>query len=227
MIKRLFDVAVSAILLLLCSPVIAVAALGVWLSSPGPIFYLARRSGRNGHLFNMFKLRTMHIGASGASAITAPGDSRVFAVGWLIRNLKIDELPQFWNIIQGDMSLVGPRPEDPEIVAQHYSDWMQETLQVAPGVTSPGAIFGYMMGDTLIDPDAPEASYVAQMLTPKLAIERAYIERATFVSDLHIIVLTAASVLGHAIGRGVGPPRADVAAAARWAPHASYRSDRK
>lgn len=225
MVKRLFDIAVAAILLLLSAPLLAVAALGILLSSPGPLLYRARRAGRNGVPFEMLKLRTMHVGTAGASAITAPGDARVFAFGGLIRNLKIDELPQFWNILTGDLSLVGPRAEDPAIVARDYNDWMKETLRVAPGITSPGAIYNYLMADVLLDPADPEGSYVGRMLTPKLALERAYIDRAGFFSDIHYVVLTAWAIVGQALGRPATLPAADINAARCWAPDGPYPPD--
>jgi lipopolysaccharide/colanic/teichoic acid biosynthesis glycosyltransferase len=222
MVKRLFDIAVAAILLLFSAPLLAAAALGILLSSPGPLLYRARRAGRNGVPFEMLKLRTMHVGTAGASAITAPGDARVFAFGGLIRNLKIDELPQFWNILTGDLSLVGPRAEDPAIVARDYNDWMKETLRVAPGVTSPGAIYNYLMADVLLDPANPEGSYVERMLTPKLALERAYIDRAGFFSDMHYVILTAWAIVGQALGRPATLPAIDIDAARRWAPDGPY-----
>ena len=222
MLKRLFDIAVAAILLFLSAPLLSVAALGILLSSPGPLLYRARRAGKDGVPFEMLKLRTMHVGSGGASAITAPGDARVFALGGLIRNLKIDELPQFWNILTGDLSLVGPRAEDPAIVARDYSDWMRETLRVAPGVTSPGAIYNYLMADVLLDPAYPEGSYVERMLTPKLALERAYIDRAGFFSDMHYVMLTALAIVGQALGRSVALPAIDIDAARRWAPDGPY-----
>lgn len=218
MIKRLFDIVVAALALLVAAPFIVVAAIGIMLTSPGPIFYRARRAGRDGALFTMYKLRTMHVAQNEASSITSPGDSRIFPFGNLIRRLKIDELPQFWNILNGNMSFVGPRPEAPDIVEKHYSDWMHETLQIRPGVTSPGAIYNYLMADTLLEDSDPEGSYVRNLLPPKLALERAYLERANFFSDLTYIVLTAWAIMAHVLGRDVRLPEADIKNARRWAP---------
>jgi len=222
MIKRLFDICIAALLVAICAPVIFCAAIGIWLSSPGPVLYRAQRVGRHGKIFDMLKLRTMHITAAEGSRITAPGDQRVFQFGRFIRNLKIDELPQFLNILCGDMSLVGPRAEDPLIVEQHYSEWMMETLHVAPGVTSPGAIYGYIMSETLLSPHEPEASYVEHMLQPKLALERAYLDRANLLSDIHYILLTARSIIGQVVGHPVALPSADIKAARHWAPQGPY-----
>ncbi len=218
MIKRLFDIAVAALALLVAAPLIIAGAVGIMLTSPGPIFYRARRVGRNGAPFTMYKLRTMHVAQDQASSITSPSDNRIFPFGNLIRRLKVDELPQFWNILNGNMSLVGPRPEAPDIVEKHYSDWMHETLQIRPGVTSPGAIYNYLMADTLLDDSDPEGTYVRNLLPPKLALERAYLERASFFSDLTYIVLTAWAIMAHVLRRDVRLPEADIKNARRWAP---------
>lgn len=226
MIKRLFDIAVAVLALLVAAPFIVVAAIGIMLTSPGPILYRARRAGRNGAQFTMYKLRTMHVAQNEASSITSPGDTRIFPFGNLIRRLKVDELPQFWNILNGNMSLVGPRPEAPDIVEKHYTDWMHETLRIRPGVTSPGAIYNYLMADTLLDDNDPEGSYARNLLPPKLALERGYLERASFFSDLGYVVLTAWAIVAHVLGRDVRLPTADITNARRWAPQGPYPSDR-
>jgi lipopolysaccharide/colanic/teichoic acid biosynthesis glycosyltransferase len=164
----------------------------------------------------------MHVGSDRSSAITAPGDRRVFGFGAVLRRLKIDELPQFWNILTGDISVVGPRPEDPAIVARDYTDWMRETLSVRPGITGPGSVYGYIYGDALLDPADPEASYARDLLPPKLALERAYLDRASLSRDLGYIGLTAWAICAHLLGRPVSLPRADVEAARRWAPQGPY-----
>src|SRR5947209_559846 len=129
MAKRLFDVLVSAVALAVLSPLFLLAALGIRLSSRGPVFYRARRVARGGEPFTMHKFRTMHVHQGAApSAITGPSDRRVFFFGALLRRLKIDELPQFWDVLRGKMSLVGPRPEDPRIVRDHYAPEHLETL---------------------------------------------------------------------------------------------------
>lgn len=225
MTKRLFDIAAAVFALLISAPFIAVAAIGIMLTSPGTIFYRARRVGRNGEVFTMYKLRTMHVDQSKTSSITSPEDSRIFPFGALIRRLKLDELPQFWNIVNGNMSLVGPRPEAPDIVEKHYTDWMHETLRIRPGVTSPGAIYNYIMADTLLDDGDAEGSYARKLLPPKLALERAYQERASFISDLGYVVLTAWAILAHVLGREVRLPEADVVNARRFAPQGPYPSD--
>lgn len=220
--KRVFDVVVAGLSLLVLSPFLVIAAVGIRVTSPGPIFYMAHRIGKGGHPFAMLKFRTMHVDSDKLSAITSPDDKRIFGFGLLLRRLKIDELPQFWNILVGDMSLVGPRPEDPKIVARDYTDWMKETLQVAPGVTSPGAVYGYLFGDALLEDADPEGSYARNLLPPKLALERAYMDRAGFVSDLGYVLLTAWAIVAHVLGRQVRLPQADIDAAHYWAPQGPY-----
>ena len=129
----------------------------------------------------MFKFRSMHV-SDGGSVITASQDKRVFTFGKFMRLMKIDELPQFINVLIGEMSVVGPRPEAKKIVESAYTNWVLETLQVKPDITSPGAIFYYAKGEKLISDLEPEKSYLNSILVPKLAIERSYIDRANFCS---------------------------------------------
>lgn len=226
MAKRLFDVFIAAVALMFSAPFIVFGAVGIKLASPGPVFYRAVRVGKNGKPFTMYKLRTMHVADRAAPSITSPDDKRVFSFGNLLRRLKIDELPQFWNILNGDMSLVGPRPEAKDIVEKWYSPWMRETLEIRPGVTSPGAIYNYLMSDQLLDDADPEGSYARNLLPPKLALERAYMERAGFFSDLGYVLLTAWAIVAHVLGRELRLPQADIEAARRWAPQGPYPSTR-
>lgn len=223
-LKRLFDILFAVGALVVSAPLLVVAALGVRATSPGPVLYRAHRVGRGGQVFAMHKFRTMHTGTAEQSAITAPGDTRIYPFGALLRRLKIDELPQFWDILCGHMSVVGPRPEDPQIVARDYSDWMRATLADRPGVTSPGAVYGYLYGEALLDPADPEGSYRDALLPPKLALERAYLERANVVRDLGWIWRTLAAVLAHARGRTIPLPAAEIEAARQWAPQGPYPS---
>lgn len=201
MVKRLFDVALAGAALLLSAPLLVAAGLGIRLASPGPILYRARRVGLRGREFTMFKLRTMHVAASsGGSVITAQHDRRVFRVGGWLRKSKIDELPQLINILRGDMSIVGPRPEDPAIVERHYTEAYRKTLMVRPGLASPGSIFNYTHGERMLSADQPERDYVERLLPVKMAIEMVYVRRAGVWYDVGIIARTvwviAASLLG-------------------------------
>jgi lipopolysaccharide/colanic/teichoic acid biosynthesis glycosyltransferase len=216
MAKRAFDILMAAIGLALAAPFILPAMLGVKLTSPGPALYWAERMGRNGRPYRMAKLRTMHLRGEGGPEITAPGDPRIFAFGRFLRLTKIDELPQLWNVLKGDMSLVGPRPESVAIVERDYRDWMLETLAVRPGITSPGAIFGYTHGDDLLDPADPEGSYVGCQLPAKLAIELAYMQHRNLLRDVGVMLRTGWTVVQIAFGRRRFPLPREVADAAHW-----------
>src|SRR6266446_6003127 len=150
MAKRLFDICVAAAALIVGAPLLGLAALGIRLASRGPILYRATRIGLRGRRFTMYKLRTMHVARAAGPLITGTDDPRVFAWGRLLRHTKIDELPQLWNVLRGDMAIVGPRPEDPAIVERYYSAADFGTLNVRPGLASPGSLFHYTHGDELL-----------------------------------------------------------------------------
>ena len=200
--KRLFDICVSAGMILLTSPLWLMAAVGIKLTSPGPVFYPAKRVGKDGRLFSMHKFRTMHwrpqyVGA----AITGRNDSRIFGFGAFLRKSKIDELPQFLDVLKGDMSIVGPRPEDPGVVERDYTDWMKETLKVKPGITSPGAIWGYTCAEALMTGDNPEKDYAEKVLPYKLALEYVYTQRQSMTYDLQLVFRTAAVIPRIVLGK--------------------------
>lgn len=190
MSKRIFDLILAGFGLLVSVPFVLFGMLGILMSSPGPVFYRAIRVGRHGRLYNMLKLRTMHVQKQHSGVITAPGDSRVFAWGWFLRNSKIDELPQLLNIIVGHMSFVGPRPEDPTIVKDHYQEWMMESLNIRPGITSPGTLFGYIRGDDYLDQMDVEGSYIRELLPRKLRLDIEYFRKPNVISDVVVIVRT-------------------------------------
>jgi lipopolysaccharide/colanic/teichoic acid biosynthesis glycosyltransferase len=185
-VRRGVDLFIALIALIPAAPLIAFAALGIRLSSAGPVFFRAKRIGRAGEPFTMYKLRTMHHENAGAP-IAAPNDPRVFKFGSLLRMSRIDELPQLFNILRGEMALVGPRPEDPQIVSQAYDQWMLETLDVRPGLTGPGTLFALGAG---VDSDAPVEVYLRDVLPKRLSIEIAYAKRATILSDAYYLLKT-------------------------------------
>ena len=216
MVKRLFDVCCAAVALVLTAPVLAIAAVGIKLSDPGPVFYRARRVGYLGREFTMFKLRTMRADESGdGPVITGLHDDRVSRIGRLLRRTKIDELPQLYNILRGDMAIVGPRPEDPLIVRDHYSSGDLETLGVRPGLASPGSIYQYQSGDKMLTGDDPESRYVDKLLKTKLALDRVYIRRATMRHDLALIGRTLLTIGAVAVGRRKFQPPPEMTAARR------------
>jgi lipopolysaccharide/colanic/teichoic acid biosynthesis glycosyltransferase len=201
MAKRLFDMAAAIIGLLLLSPVFLLAFVGIKATSSGPAIYRARRMGQHGVVFVMHKFRTMHVGNQPASVITGVADKRVFGFGRLLRATKIDELPQLYDVLTGTMSIVGPRPEDPKIVEQHYNQLARETLNVAPGLASPGSIYNYTHGHLYLRDADPEGSYVRQLLPMKLALELVYLRRQSFTGDLLVIARTAITIVRIALGQ--------------------------
>ncbi|RLS30610.1 MAG: sugar transferase [Planctomycetota bacterium] len=201
MAKRLFDMAAAIIGLLLLSPVFLLAFVGIKATSSGPAIYRARRMGQHGVVFVMHKFRTMHVANQQASVITGVADKRVFGFGRLLRATKIDELPQLYDVLTGTMSIVGPRPEDPKIVEQHYNQLARETLNVAPGLASPGSIYNYTHGHLYLRDADPEGSYVRQLLPMKLALELVYLRRQSFTGDLLVIARTAITIVRIALGQ--------------------------
>ena len=191
-IKRLMDLAVSSAALVLASPVLLLAAAAIKLTSKGPVIYRARRAGRHAEPFDMLKLRTMTVGADRQGAITAGGDARVTAVGRLLRATKIDELPQLWNILRGDMSLVGPRPEALSIVEEHYTPEHAEALAIRPGLTCTGNLYHYLYQEHLRPPAGmgAEEFYVRHLLDPKIAADLHYVRYRTLLYDLRLLVET-------------------------------------
>lgn len=202
--KRAFDCLFALAILIASAPFVLIGAIGIKLTSPGPILYRAARAGVGGVPYEMYKLRTMHQRPPGDEAITAPGDVRVFRWGWLLRNSKIDELPQFFNILTGDMSFVGPRPEDPGIVRNHYTEWMMASLKMRPGITSPGTMFGFAYGDEILDINNVEQSYARDLLPQKLLRDIAYYKTSTLGSDILIVLQTGLLIILKGLGLPFG-----------------------
>jgi lipopolysaccharide/colanic/teichoic acid biosynthesis glycosyltransferase len=192
--KRAFDFGVALGGLVILSPLLAAAAGLVKLSSPGPAIYRGVRVGRDGRTFEILKLRTMVLGAdTQGPAVTSAADARVTPIGRFLRRTKFDEVPQLVNVLRGEMSLVGPRPEHPEFV-KHYSDDQRRVLAVRPGVTSPAAL-AYMSEEEKLAGDDPAAEYVSTIMPHKLALDLDYVRTATFAGDLRIIGRTLARVI--------------------------------
>ena len=184
--KRVFDILVSTTILIVLSPVLLLIAFLVKFTSPGPVLYLAKRVGKDGGIFQLYKFRSMVMDAGAAGPkVTLGGDARVTPVGVFLRKLKLDELPQFLNVVKGDMSLVGPRPEDPHYVA-HYSPDQKRVLEVLPGITSAASV-KYRHEAHLLSGGDWEKTYLNDVLPEKLRIELEYIENHSFGSDLLIL----------------------------------------
>jgi lipopolysaccharide/colanic/teichoic acid biosynthesis glycosyltransferase len=188
--SRLLDISLSLIAVILLSPVLLLAALVVKCSSSGPIFYRARRVGKDGRLFDVYKFRTMVVDAAARGPrVTRSGDTRVTGAGRFLRRSKVDELPQLFNVLKGDMSLVGPRPEDPRYVKSYSQDQLQ-VLRVKPGITSPATVLHRHEEQMLTGPDW-ETRYRNEILPAKVQIELNYLSRRTLSQDLLILAQTA------------------------------------
>jgi len=214
MAKRLFDVVVAALGLVAAAPFLLVAAVGIRLSSPGPILYRARLLGRDGRPFTMYKLRTMHLNhRASRSVITAQHDPRVFAFGRPLRLLKIDELPQLVNVLRGEMSLVGPRPQHPDIVRSYYAPEHGETLRVRPGLASPGSLYDSTHGEPLVGSADSERAYAERLLPLVLALDRVYLRRASLWYDATIVGRTLMVIAASVLGRRTFPDPPEMAEA--------------
>jgi lipopolysaccharide/colanic/teichoic acid biosynthesis glycosyltransferase len=193
-IRRLVDVTAATAGLVVLSPLFLIIAVSIKRDSPGPVFYRARRVGKDGHEFRLYKFRSMVADADRQGpGITASGDSRVTRVGLMLRRTKLDELPQLINVLRGDMSLVGPRPEDPRYVAL-YTDEQRQVLAVRPGITS-AASLTYRDESTLLAGEDWERHYIQEIMPHKLAIDLDYQARRTLASDLNLIVSTVLALL--------------------------------
>lgn len=191
----------AAVLLLLATPLMLVIAIGIRLSDPGPVFYLADRAGVRGVVFRMYKLRTMRIASGPGSRIAETRDPRAFAFGAFLRRMKLDELPQLMNIIRGEMAFVGPRPEDPWFVDRYYTRTDRETLEAPPGLTSPGTLYYFTRAEQFPDNTGTEASYISGPLKRKLALDRAYVRGASAAYDLRLAIQTIWVLGCVAVGR--------------------------
>ena len=188
MLKRLFDVLFSAGALIVLSPLLLAVAIWVKFDSPGPMLFRQTRVGRGGRTFQIFKFRTMRVDAESAGPrITVGVDARVTRSGATLRRYKIDEFPQFFNVVLGDMSIVGPRPELPRYVALYPSRTRELVLSVRPGITDLASIEYRDESDLLGHSADPERTYVGEVMPAKLAFCERYVRERTFLGDLAII----------------------------------------
>ena len=194
--QRVLDIIVATGVLIIASPVMAVLAIAVRVDSTGPIIYRATRIAPGGSNFTLFKFRSMKM-ANGGAGITVRGDDRITRIGRFMRRTKLDELPQMWNVLLGDMSVVGPRPEDPR-----YADWYAEDLRaifdVRPGITSPASLTFRDEEKRLAELAAGGASLEEAykvVLSEKIPIDLAYFATRTVGSDLRWIGRTAFAMM--------------------------------
>jgi len=196
MSKRLFDVLAAACGLLLLAPVLFAIALWIRLDSPGPALFRQRRVGRHGRLFDIYKFRTMADRPDDGRQLTVGQDPRITRAGRFLRRTKLDELPQLLNVLEGTMSLVGPRPEVPRYVDRYPPAARQTVLSVAPGITDLAAILFKDENDILGHAPDPERAYVETILPVKLEYYQRYVRERSFLLDLRILFRTLAAILG-------------------------------
>ena len=190
MAKRIFDIIVSITGLIILSPLFLLIALAIVLESRGGVFYKQVRVGKDGKPFKLLKFRSMYVGADKKGLLTVSGrDPRVTRVGYFIRKFKLDELLQLVNVLKGDMSLVGPRPEVPKYV-ELYTDEQREVLSVRPGITDPASIKYRNESDLLANADDPEKFYIEKIMPEKIKISIDYIRRRNFFTDIKVILET-------------------------------------
>lgn len=193
MVKRGFDIIVSVIGVVILLPVLAIIALIVRLDSPGPVLYRATRVGRDGQAFKLYKFRSMIANADQEGpGITTAGDTRITRVGRVLRRTKLDELPQLINVLRGEMSLVGPRPENPHYVG-FYTPVQQEVLKVRPGITSPASV-QYHHEETFLRGADWETRYIHEIMPAKLLLDLDYVRNPSVRRDIAILFRTIAAI---------------------------------
>lgn len=194
--KRAFDIAASALGLLFLSHLFLLVAVLIKRSSPGPVYYRGTRLGKDGKPFQILKFRTMYETPESYSGarITAHDDLRVTPLGRWLRDTKLNELPQLWNVLKGEMSLVGPRPEDPAVADTWPTGAREEILSVRPGITSPASII-YRDEEKLLQASAVMDRYLQGIMPSKLRLDQLYVRNRSFLGDLDVIFLTLLALL--------------------------------
>lgn len=192
--KRLFDVSAAGLGLILLSPLLLILAVWVMLDSRGPALYRGPRVGKEGRPIHIFKFRTMvHDAAYNGTGLTTRNDARITRAGRVLRRTKLDELPQLLNVLYGEMSLVGPRPEDPRYV-DFYTPEQLRVLEVKPGLTGVASL-QFRNEESLLAGADWERTYLEDVMPLKLDLELAYLRRRTFVTDLEVIGQTILALL--------------------------------
>jgi lipopolysaccharide/colanic/teichoic acid biosynthesis glycosyltransferase len=194
-VKRIFDIAVSLISLIVIAPALLAISFWIKLDSPGPVLFRQERVGRGGRDFEILKFRSMiHRKVGGGSLITTSMDNRITASGRFLRRYKLDELPQLINVVRGEMSLVGPRPEVPKYVDCYPVTLRDKVLSVRPGITDAASIMFSNENDLIDEADDPERRYVEKILPVKLQIYSEYVDQRSFFGDLRLLLRTVVSI---------------------------------
>ena len=191
----------ALIVILLLSPILIFVVIGILISDFGPIIYTAKRAGKDGKALGVYKFRSMMISNKKESKITSKNDSRIFGFGKFIRLVKVDELPQLFNILKGEMDIIGPRPEDLSIVENHYDDIMMESLTVNPGLASPGSLYNYTHIEDSLDEGNAEEKYIKEILPLKVKIDVVYVRNKSLFYDFKIIIKTVIIIVQRSFGK--------------------------
>ena len=191
MIKRLFDVLFSALGLIITSPVLAVVALAIKISSPGPVFFRGERIGKNEKPFKIYKFRTMVVGAEEMGGPSTPSDDpRLTKIGKFLKRFQLDELPQLINVLKGEMSFVGPRPEVKMYVDMMTDEERKIILSLQPGITDLASLFNFHEGEVLRGSADPEKDYMKKIRPTKIKLQLEYVKNRSFLLDIKIILKT-------------------------------------
>lgn len=193
--KRFFDIVASGLGLICLSPLFAILAIWIKTDSKGPVFFRQMRVGKNNRDFSLYKFRSMRPDSDKAGLITVGGhDPRVTRSGYYIRKWKLDEFPQLINVLKGDMSLVGPRPEVRKYVNLYTPDQMK-VLSVRPGITSMASIRYRNENEILASAEDPDRCYIEQVMPDKLNIDLEYVEKANLMNDIKLIFSTVKEII--------------------------------
>ena len=192
---RFFDIIFSALGLVVLAPVFAVISLKIRLGSKGGSFYIQERIGKDGKAFGLYKFRTMRIGADNEGLLTVgEHDQRITRIGHFLRKTKMDELPQLLNVLKGEMSLVGPRPEVRKYV-ELYTEAQRKVLSVRPGITDYASIEYVNENELMSQADDPERTYIEKVMPDKIKLNMRYLEHYTVSEYFKIIFLTLIKIL--------------------------------
>ena len=195
MIKRVFDIIFSFLGLLILSPVFLIIALMIKITSDGPVFYRGKRIGKGGKPLRIFKFRTMVLNADKIGGpSTAADDPRLTKIGNFLKKYQLDELPQLINVLKGEMSLVGPRPEVEMYVNMMNNEERNTILSVRPGMTDWASLWNFHEGETLKGSEDPEKAYMEKIRPEKLRLQIKYVKESNFWTDIKIIFETIAKI---------------------------------
>lgn len=196
-VKRCFDILASGLALIVLIPIWIIAIMGIEVSDPGPIFYFAKRAGKDNKIFRMFKFRSMRVDKNANEKSLRPDQDRIFPWGRVLRRTKIDELPQLLNVFLGSMTVVGPRPAAVDQIPITRGGDNAIVASVKPGLTSPAALYDYLYGDDIEDED----EYMDKVAPTRLALDRFYIGKQTIGYDIMLIWYTIRCIIGTIVNK--------------------------